>query len=88
MLNLTQVEAGEIFGVTIKTSNRWANGKTPVPWATATMLDLMVHKQIKVELYFVRRNERWVWRLQAEPTVYSLADKTVRAPADVAPSRA
>jgi hypothetical protein len=52
------------------------------------MLDLMVHKQIKVELYFVRRNERWVWRLQAEPTVYSLADKTVRAPADVAPSRA
>jgi len=63
-LNLTS--AAEVLGVTRKTSNRWAAGATPVPWSTATLLELMANK--KLELEIVLPASRQLWRLQAKRT--------------------
>ena len=71
-LGLTLTSAADIFGVTRKTSNRWASGDSPVPWSTAMLLELMTRKHLELEFTFPADAERRLWRFQAEQSVHSL----------------
>lgn len=42
-LALTQGDAAEFLGVSIRTSNGWANNTTPIPVAVDKLLRLSVH---------------------------------------------
>ena len=46
MIGLTQGEAAEFLGVSIRSSNGYANG-SPIPEATAKLLRLMVKLDLK-----------------------------------------
>ena len=68
-LNLTLTSAADIFGVTRKTSNRWASGDSPVPWSTAMMLELMTNKHLELEFTLPASAERRLWRFNAKQRV-------------------
>jgi plasmid maintenance system antidote protein VapI len=59
-LNLTS--AAKLFDVTRKTSNRWAAGATPVPWSTATLLELMLDKKLELEIELPDCSQLWQLR--------------------------
>jgi hypothetical protein len=68
-LGLTLTSAADMFGVTRKTSNRWAAGKSPVPQSTAMLLELMLNKHLELEFTFPAHAERRLWRFRAEQSV-------------------
>jgi DNA-binding transcriptional regulator YiaG len=45
-VGLSQVKASEFFGVSRKTSPRWARGESPVPAAVAKLLRVMIHHKL------------------------------------------
>lgn len=47
-LGLSQTSAAKFLGVSLKQSQRWANGHTPVPEAVAKLLRLMVSHGLSV----------------------------------------
>jgi DNA-binding transcriptional regulator YiaG len=49
LLGLSQVKASVFFGVSRKTSPRWARGEAPVPGAVAKLLRLMIAHKISPE---------------------------------------
>jgi DNA-binding transcriptional regulator YiaG len=46
-LDLTQGEAAEFFGVSIRTAHAWANNGAPIPEAVAKLLRLMQRLNLK-----------------------------------------
>jgi hypothetical protein len=45
-LQITQLDAGELFNVGARTSRRWASGEARVPTSVAMLLRLMLRKQV------------------------------------------
>jgi DNA-binding transcriptional regulator YiaG len=48
-IGLSQVKASTFFGVTRKTSPRWARGESPIPGAVAKLLRVMIAHKISPE---------------------------------------
>jgi hypothetical protein len=72
-LNLTQVAAGELFGVGARTSRRWALDEARVPTPVAILLELMIKKRLRLEVDIPVSAER----SQAERRVFTFASKHV-----------
>jgi DNA-binding transcriptional regulator YiaG len=49
VLGLSQVKASTFFGVSRKTSPRWARGEAPIPGAVAKLLRVMIHHDLSPE---------------------------------------
>jgi hypothetical protein len=67
-LEMTQGAAGELFGVGIRSSRRWALGEARIPGPVALLLNLMLKKKLKLEVPgspFIASQGR-VWTLSAD----------------------
>jgi len=65
-LEMSQVAAGELFEVGSRTSRRWALGEARIPKAVAMWLELLVKKQLKLEVPVINDDSRrFVWTLKA-----------------------
>lgn len=76
-LDLTQVAAGELFGVGARTSRRWALDEARVPPSVAMLLELMLKKKLKLEVDLPvsaerSQAERRTWTLRSEHVAYEL----------------
>ena len=65
-LELTQVDAGNLFGVGPRSARRWALGEARVPLAVAMMLRLMLNKTLVFDVPIVNDDSHYrVWTFSA-----------------------
>ena len=64
-LSLSQVAAGELFGVGSRTSRRWALDEARVPVSVAMLLRLMLQKKLKLEVPVINDTARRLWTFSA-----------------------
>jgi hypothetical protein len=63
-LGISQLAAGELFGVGARTSRRWALDEARVPAAVAMMLRLMLDRQLKLTIPVMNEATRQIDRHQ------------------------
>ena len=67
-LEMTQGVAGELFGVGIRTSRRWALGEAKVPVPVSMLLNLLLKKKLKLTIPGSERMDMRarLWTLSAD----------------------